>query len=593
VSIVPLAKATVYGPADDKESVLAGLQALGCLHIISLSPDAARQTPGPSPEARKALQFLQRCPRQRRQVRDSARFDATAVEQQALALRSRLRELQDEADRLRARTEELRPWGDFHLPPLEALGGNRLWFYLVPHRELGRVAACGLPFEVVARDSQHAYVVVLSPEEPQGMPVERTRAGRVPLSAVRQRLEEVALELEDLHAEREALTRWGLLLARNLNQLEDRTALRDALGLTYDDGPLFALQGWVARARTAELQDFARERGLALDLEEPRAEETPPTLLKNARALQGGEALVSFYMTPGYWLWDPSAVVFFSFAVFFAMILSDAGYAAVMAAGLALGWRRLGRSQSGARLRVLFAALVGASLVWGTLVGSYFGVTPGAASPLAHLKFLDLGDSATMMTLAVLVGVAHVALANGAEAWRLRSAAALAPLGWVALLVGAVAAWAGNSQAAPALQHAGLGAMGLGAGAVLWFTGERAGSPGKRLLRGLLALTRVASAFGDVLSYLRLFALGLASASLALAFNDLAAQVAAGVPGLGKLLALLVLLVGHGLNFTLGIASGFIHGLRLNFIEFFNWGVPEEGYRFQPFARKESSPWNP
>lgn len=593
MSIVPLAKATVYGPTDAKESVLAGLQELGCLHIISLSPDTTVQTPGPSPEARKALQFLQRCPRQRRQVRDPARFDAAVVEQQALALRGRLRELEDEADQLRARVEELRPWGDFHLPPLTALGGNRLWFYLVPHRELGRVAACGLPFEVVSRDPQIAYVVVLSPEEPQGMPVERTRAGRVPLSAVRQRLEEVALELEDLQGEREALTRWGLLLARNLSHLEDRTVLHNALGLTYDDGPLFALQGWVAQAQAAALQDFARERGLAIDLETPRTDETPPTLLQNPPALQGGEALVSFYMTPGYWLWDPSAVVFFSFAVFFAMILSDAGYAALMAVGLALGWRKLGRSPGGRHLRVLFATLVGASLAWGTLVGSYFGVTPGAASPLARLKFLDLGDSGTMMTLAVLVGVAHVAIANAAEAWRLRSAAALAPLGWVALLVGAVTAWAGNSQAVPGLRHAGLGAMGLGAGAVLWFTGARAKSPGKRLLQGLLALTRIASAFGDVLSYLRLFALGLASASLALAFNDLAAQVAANVPGLGKLLALLVLLIGHGLNFTLGIASGFIHGLRLNFIEFFNWGVPEEGYRFQPFSRKEGASWNP
>jgi V/A-type H+-transporting ATPase subunit I len=133
--------------------------------------------------------------------------------------------------------------------------------------------------------------------------------------------------------------------------------------------------------------------------------------------------------------------------------------------------------------------------------------------------------------------------------------------------------------------------MGLGAAAVLLFTGEHA-PPGRRLLQGLLALTRISSAFGDVLSYLRLFALGLASASLALAFNDLASQIAAAAPGLGKLLALLVLLVGHGLNFLLGITSGFIHGLRLNFIEFFNWSVPEEGTPFRPFSRKESSSWS-
>jgi V/A-type H+-transporting ATPase subunit I len=115
---------------------------------------------------------------------------------------------------------------------------------------------------------------------------------------------------------------------------------------------------------------------------------------------------------------------------------------------------------------------------------------------------------------------------------------------------------------------------------------------GKRLVKGLLGLTRISGAFGDVLSYLRLFALGLATSSLAVAFNGLADQVGSAVRGFGILLALLILLIGHGLNFSLAIMSGFIHGLRLNFIEFFNWSIPEEGYSFKAFARKETSMWN-
>jgi V/A-type H+-transporting ATPase subunit I len=102
----------------------------------------------------------------------------------------------------------------------------------------------------------------------------------------------------------------------------------------------------------------------------------------------------------------------------------------------------------------------------------------------------------------------------------------------------------------------------------------------------------VTTAFGDALSYLRLFALGLASASLAMAFNDLAHQVREILPGLGILFALLVVVIGHGLNFVLAVVSGFIHGLRLNFIEFFNWSIPEEGRPFRAFARKETSVWN-
>jgi len=74
---------------------------------------------------------------------------------------------------------------------------------------------------------------------------------------------------------------------------------------------------------------------------------------------------------------------------------------------------------------------------------------------------------------------------------------------------------------------------------------------------------------------------------LALTFNQLAVDVRDGLPGIGVLLGILVLLLGHIINLALGIVSGFVHGLRLNFIEFFSWGVPEEGYPFPAFAKKE------
>ena len=113
-----------------------------------------------------------------------------------------------------------------------------------------------------------------------------------------------------------------------------------------------------------------------------------------------------------------------------------------------------------------------------------------------------------------------------------------------------------------------------------------------RLIDGLMALTGLSKMFGDVLSYLRLFALGLASASLAITFNQLASDVAAAVPGMGLLLEVLILLLGHLLNFVLAVVSGVIHGLRLNLmIEFYNWSLADEGYAFQPFTKREVNPW--
>jgi V/A-type H+-transporting ATPase subunit I len=127
---------------------------------------------------------------------------------------------------------------------------------------------------------------------------------------------------------------------------------------------------------------------------------------------------------------------------------------------------------------------------------------------------------------------------------------------------------------------------------VLAFRGAEAGTGWrarlKRLATGALGVANVTKAFGDVLSYLRLFALGLATAMLAATFNDLAGQVEGALGGLGVLAALITVVVGHTLTFALAVVSGVVHGLRLEYIEFNAWALSGEGYRFAPLRRREA-----
>jgi V/A-type H+-transporting ATPase subunit I len=113
----------------------------------------------------------------------------------------------------------------------------------------------------------------------------------------------------------------------------------------------------------------------------------------------------------------------------------------------------------------------------------------------------------------------------------------------------------------------------------------------KRIIDGLLGLTKISTAFGDVLSYLRIFALGLASASLGITFNQLSIQVIDAMPTLGYVMAFIILILGQAINFGLGIMSGVVHGLRLNVIEFFNWSISDEGYPFNAFKKMEVKKW--
>src|SRR6266446_6290811 len=196
------------------------------------------------------------------------------------------------------------------------------------------------------------------------LPVPRTHAGEVALDEVKRNLQRVELEIEDLVAEQNALSRWINLVSRNLAIVEDERALERAARQSREIDKMFVVQGWSPSPDLPALQRLAEAKGIALLQEEPGPDEMPPTLMDNPVPFQGGEDLVTFYETPGYRSWDPSWSVAFSFAIFFAMILSDAGYALVLAAILFMARNKLGRSAGGSRFRLLMSGVLAVSFVY-------------------------------------------------------------------------------------------------------------------------------------------------------------------------------------------------------------------------------------
>ncbi len=587
MSIVKLNKITLCGLTEQKESVLKDLQELGCLHIIPFNSGEQEVTINKSnSKAREALKYILSCPQKRNQIHIPQRFDAQLVEKEALKIKERTANLQDERDFLQNRIEQLRPFGYFDYTPLERFNHMRLWFYAFPHYRLKEIPE-EFVWQVVERDARFSYLVVISKEEPKGMPLARIHVGSIPLAQLEERLEEVIMEIEDLQSERVKLTRWAEMFDNSIHKLEDYELLKKVAGQTYDEDLLFALQAWIPRERLSELMSYSQRNGLAVLSETPDPSETPPTLMRNHELLAGGQDLLSFYMTPSYWLSDPSLIIFFSFMVFFAMIMSDAGYGFILAFIALVYWRKMGKSAIGQRLRVLFAGLSASTIIWGMLVGSYFGYSPAENSIFSQIKVFNLQNFDQMIQLTVIIGAIQVIIGNIVDAIQRRpSLSMLAPIGWIFVIIGGLlivfTGWTETTSG-----QAGLGLVIAGLALVVGFAGA-----GKPILywifSGLQDITKVTSAFGDVLSYLRLFALGLASSSLAIAFNGLAQQAYESSPSLGLLFAIIILLIGHTLNFVLSLVSSVVHGLRLNLIEFLNWSTPEEGTPFKPFKKNGS-----
>jgi V/A-type H+-transporting ATPase subunit I len=600
MAIVEICHATIIGQAKIKHQCLEGLQHLGFLHLISQTAlggqDLAAFKNSPTYEA---YLFLKHSPEKRRQNISQRNFQTSEIEQEALSIKERMIKLSEEKIYLQKRINSLEPWGNFEFVSLAEMSGLRFWFYTIPLYHMREMEELDLVWQCVFRDNRNAYVVVINEEEPDNMPAPRTHTGNRSLATLRKRLDQVESELEDLYWRRVGLTRWLTLYAKTLAAAEDRNELQKAAEIIYDDGKLFVVEAWLPKRNLKELKKFTDLKGLLLTSRPPAADELPPTLLDNSDEWQSGQTLVKFYTTPGYYLWDPSKQVFLFFVLFFSMIVSDAGYGLLIGLIWLLSRRKLQRRGNGLDL-LIFYLFIGTAL-YGIFSGSYFGISPPPGSLLEGLHFFNVENQDLMMLVSVILGVLHLSLANSSIfLYSRRRPHSLAPLGWIGILLGGLL-WGvhlSGMLSGDMLRFSGQTVFVAGILTVLFFSSERKDKDHGsrkillRLLDGITALSGLTKIFGDVLSYLRLFALGLATAQLAVTFNGLADEAMNNIAGLGTLVAILIVFFGHGINFLLALMSGVVHGLRLNFIEFFNWGLAEEGYPFKPFQRREIGLWN-
>ena len=594
MSVAQLKKLSIIGRAADKDAALERLQSLSTMHLVSLAPPEAHPEKVISRDAEdayKALRFLAVVPNPRRQVSTDPAFDVHEFVKRALGLKADLRAARDRREFLINRIKALKPWGAFTFPDMTDMAGLHLWFYALPIKQRASLRVVDLPWQIIDEDPKTLYVVIIVKDEPgvDVLPVPRTHVGSKSITVLEQELDESELEIEALQADRMALTRYLTLLRASLTQAETAAEFAFAQAQTRDETDLFALQGWVPQDQVPAIEEACHTQSLALLIEEPAWDETPPTLLEQPGKEAAGVDLAMFYQVPHYRGWDPSVLLIVSFAIFFAMIIADAGYGVVLLLGLLAFWKRLDGSTGMKAWRRLGLILAGGTIAYGVIVGSYFGVAPAKNTALGSLALLDLNDFNAMMRLSIFVGIVHISYANYMAYRANPKRSRYANLAWIAILFGGLVIWL-SGQEGPEFA-AGVLVAAAGLCALIFFTSERPITKpldwAWRMFDGVKKLSSLMGMFGDVLSYMRLFALGLASASLALTFNDLAGDVMASRSGLAILGGLLILAIGHVLNFGLALMSGVVHGLRLNYIEFYKWGLPEEGIAFRAFARKE------
>ena len=533
-------------------------------------------------------------------------FDGAEAYDRYVELQSRRSEILQKIAQLEKTASDVEPWGSFSRADIERLANNGVTlrtFVAQPAQFEALVAenAEGVTVVEINRTQSFVYFAVV------------TRGVVVNVDGQEVHLPEsdykaTVAEIEALKAENEALNADYSRIARSVDIISERRAelMEQLQGLKVGamagreaDGRLLVMEGW-AEAETADKVDKLLETypNLVYMRRDATIDDEAPVKLKNNKFARLFELIGSMYALPKYGTFALTAIFGPFYMLFFAICLCDAGYGLVLlAVGLALLFKGGESMRQAALLSIVCAS---ATVAFGFYANSFFGLAISDYVPV--IKFLDFQNQFCSISLAIgvvqiLVGMA-INIVMQTKLFGFTSTFGL--LGWfIILLTGSLAVGLpmfgigipGFDTSSPVF----YGLMGVGAVLMLLLNNINR-NPLINIGSGLWdAYNNITGLLSDVLSYIRLFAIGLSGGVLAQVFNSLALGLTgldAGIEsfGVGTIFqiigAAVILLVGHGINLFMSAISSFVHPMRLTFVEFYKNAGFEMGQRsFDPVRK--------
>lgn len=466
----------------------------------------------------------------------------------------------------------------------------------------------GSAWEEMGREGDRAYVAVLlhadHREEFDALAsefdLEQVRfEGKTATVAEERRLAEERLAGEERNKEgledriRERLPMKPRILTLN-DYIHNQLLKEEVKGRLLHTRRVVALEGWVEQSREDEVREGLKRLGRSIDIDfaAPAEDEIAPTVMVNRRRIQPAENLINLFGIPNRSETDPTPFVAPFFILFFAMCIGDLGYGLVLAAAFWLAMKKLDVSLQAKSFFRLFFYCGLVTVVVGVFTRGYFGID-GDLLP-GFLKFpgtMDIiKDPKPLMLICAALGLIHISVGVAIEmydnmrensVWLGFCEQGTTLLLWFGLAVLAAGFWLIKVDA---VGWAGVYILAAGAAGIVFLSNISSKSIAGKFFGGLFNLYGLfGGTIGDVASYLRLYALGLATVAIGYVVNLMAGMVF-GVPVLGIVLTLAVLLGGHAFNLLINFLGAFVHPLRLQYVEFFGKFYEDGGETFDPLS---------
>lgn len=603
--IVKMKKASFIFLEAEKDSALKKIRKAGVIHLeqdFAGSSDALSSLTAAYDRVEKAHMLLD--PKVKVQDESYSAEAAEALATEVLEKLNARKEAEDKRSSISSDLVKWEPWGDFDPSEVSILRsrGVDLRFYEMKKQDWAELSETCRTFTVSSTKAAVFGVVAVTGDE--NLPdIEAIQLPEFGISELKQqdqaqekRIKEIEEQLLALAPRREILEKRMAVLEQDIQYESLRSGLGNEESLVYFTGFMPGRDG-------DAIKSLAAENGWAVILSEPTEEDVVPSLVENNKFVRTIKPLFDVLdVLPGYREMDISLDFLISFTLFFAMIIGDAGYGTLFL--LITIFARFKSGKGGPAFNLMFLLSSG-TILWGLLTGNWFGSQAlGSWEPLKGLVIpqiaafpeifsADLDSGNTIKYMCFVIATIQLCIARFKNfIFKMPSLAAFEQLGWLAMLLGIYHIVLLLVLGITPIPSYAMKMIGGGLIAVIVFGQQEKGvNFFKGVLKGLnpiglfqLFLDSI-SLLSDIISYIRLFAVGLASLAIAVSFNAMAAPMMQE-PGVAMIGGALILLLGHSLNIVMGALSLIVHGVRLNMLEYSgHLDMEWSGFKYEPFKK--------
>jgi V/A-type H+/Na+-transporting ATPase subunit I len=629
--IINVKKHLIFGLKNEMSSFFKKAQKAGFIEFISKQPKVKEI----SENVKDILSAIKTLKKQPLLEQVLATIDSITLSHKVIQIQNKLQNLEDKKKHLLTEIARVSPFGDFDLDNCEEvmkLSNRTIQFLAAKKEKIGRDE---LPLEVIYINTAYDldYFIAFNKDKKTYPKMIEMQIDE-PIGILKSKLEfvdeQLRLETNKLKSYAKYINYLKEDLKNHLNMQHLNQAKRDVSFEMSEQ--IFAVEAWIPVNKLQYLTNMIKDSSIEFEEIQVESKDTKPTYMENSGWGKVGEDLVHIYDTPSFEDKDPSSWVLVFFAIFFSMIVSDAGYGLLyLALGLVMKLKFKAAKGMLKRFINLVLLLSTGCIIWGTLTASFFGIELAPNNSLRKASLLhfiakekttyhinqqddvykewstkyplvkDVQSSEEfllqtekmqdgevkyeardefydniLMEFSILIGVIHLALSFLRYLRRNWSG-----LGWIIFMIGGYLYFPSQLNATSFVQY-----LNLIDKNTAYFFGEYLIYSGiflacfcaflqRGIAAGIFEIMNLIQVFADVLSYLRLYALALAGMIMASTFNDIGLSI-------GLKAGFIVIIIGHLVNISLGIMGGIIHGLRLNFLEWYHYSFEGGGKNFRP-----------